>query len=218
MTADTKVAAQPTEETQPKQVFTYRAVRPLRVRSDHMRQPGELFPEGHLTRRIGSSVHIGRVREVWVGEDEFRTALDEYVSDEREREQILARAGLQPGVVLRGPNHTPGAAVPATMQLDPPKDKPADTRKGGPKRATPAPPAKKAVKATPPKKGTGKRVTPGQRRVSRAAEAHEDTNPAPADPEAPQETLIERTRATGKPNTPMRGLLDDIDGEDEDEA
>lgn len=198
-----------TKAAEPRLIFTYKAQRPLRV-AGGVRDPGKLWPEGALSRRVGSSVHLGRAQEVWVPESEFRAAVEEFVTNPSEKARVYERAGLEADVELRGPQRTPSAPA-AKMVTVRAAEKPA-TRLGGTKRSPAKVPAKKAVKAIRKVGGGDPDATPRVSRKTEPQKAGLGRREAPA----PRTKAVTPARESGEPQTTLGSLLDDDDVMNED--
>lgn len=125
-----------TETTETVMVKAYVARRRLKIAPGVYREPpmkgdptapANLVPEAVLWNRVDSFVHGGFLVEQEVSEAEFRTALDLYVPEGRERGFILDRVGLTDDVILTGPHSSP--------ELPAKKDKAAKKAKKAKKKA-----------------------------------------------------------------------------------
>lgn len=77
------------------EIKTYRAKRPLKMGLGY-RQPGELCPEMNDYLRVDNFVHSGYLAEVWVTEDQFKEAVEQYCPELSDK--LFSRVGIeQPG-------------------------------------------------------------------------------------------------------------------------
>lgn len=186
-------------------VKTWRARRRLKVRAGTFREPGELFPEAHIVRLAESWEHQGRARRTEVPESEFRSFVEENVTDAAQRELIYDKVGLNPEVVTRGNHHAVGPKVPTKTVKQTPTDTPKSHRVGGPvKKATP-PPATHRVPRGTVKAGGGQ---PAAKRTSIKNAQSQDTK-LPVPTEARELAVTKEVH--GGLDIPMRSLLDDVE-------